>query len=55
MSSGLEIVPAASTPAGVALDSGGGAAGNFAADKKTNVVQQSDNAYPYLWNITPKS
>lgn len=29
-------------------------AGNFAADKKTNVVQQSDNAYPYLWNITPK-
>jgi peptide/nickel transport system substrate-binding protein len=29
-------------------------AGNFAADKNTNVVQQSDNAYPYLWNITPK-
>ncbi len=29
-------------------------AGNFAADKKTDVVQQSDNAYPYLWNITPK-
>ena len=29
-------------------------AGNFAADKKTNVVQQADNAYPYLWNITPK-
>jgi peptide/nickel transport system substrate-binding protein len=27
---------------------------NFAADKNTNVVQQSDNAYPYLWNITPK-
>jgi peptide/nickel transport system substrate-binding protein len=27
--------------------------GNFAADKKTTVVQQSDNAYPYLWNITP--
>jgi len=27
---------------------------NFAADKKTNVVQQTDNAYPYLWNITPK-
>jgi len=30
-------------------------AGNFAADKKTTVVQQADNAYPYLWNITPKS
>jgi peptide/nickel transport system substrate-binding protein len=30
-------------------------AGNFAADKNTNVVQQADNAYPYLWNITPKS
>lgn len=29
-------------------------AGNFAADKKTDVVQQADNAYPYLWNITPK-
>ena len=29
-------------------------AGNFAADKFTKVVQQSDNAYPYLWNITPK-
>lgn len=29
-------------------------AGNFAADKNTDVVQQSDNAYPYLWNITPK-
>ena len=29
-------------------------AGNFAADKSTNVVQQSDNAYPYLWNITSK-
>ena len=29
-------------------------AGNFAADKNTNVVQQADNAYPYLWNITPK-
>jgi peptide/nickel transport system substrate-binding protein len=29
-------------------------AGNFAANKNTNVVQQSDNAYPYLWNITPK-
>jgi peptide/nickel transport system substrate-binding protein len=30
-------------------------AGNFAADKKTAVTQQSDNAYPYLWNITPKA
>ena len=29
-------------------------AGNFAADKNTSVVQQSDNAYPYLWNISPK-
>jgi peptide/nickel transport system substrate-binding protein len=29
-------------------------AGNFAVDKNTKVVQQSDNAYPYLWNITPK-
>lgn len=29
-------------------------AGNFAADRKTTVVQQADNAYPYLWNITPK-
>ena len=29
-------------------------AGNFAADKNTAVVQQADNAYPYLWNITPK-
>jgi peptide/nickel transport system substrate-binding protein len=27
---------------------------NYAANSKTNVVQQSDNAYPYLWNITPK-
>jgi len=29
-------------------------AGNFAADKNTDVKQQADNAYPYLWNITPK-
>jgi peptide/nickel transport system substrate-binding protein len=29
--------------------------GNFAADSKTDVVQQSDNAYPYLWNIKPKA
>jgi peptide/nickel transport system substrate-binding protein len=29
--------------------------GNFAADANTDVVQQSDNAYPYLWNITPKA
>ncbi len=29
-------------------------ASTFAADKNTTVVQQSDNAYPYLWNITPK-
>lgn len=28
--------------------------GNFAADKNTSVVQQSDNAYPYLQNIKPK-
>jgi peptide/nickel transport system substrate-binding protein len=27
---------------------------NYAANSKTTVVQQSDNAYPYLWNITPK-
>jgi len=29
-------------------------AGNFAADKNTKVIQQADNAYPYLWNITPQ-
>ncbi len=29
--------------------------GQFAANSSTAVVQQSDNAYPYLWNITPKS
>jgi len=29
--------------------------GNFVADKSTDVVQQSDNAYPYLWNIQPKA
>jgi peptide/nickel transport system substrate-binding protein len=29
--------------------------GNFAADANTDVVQQSDNAYPYLQNITPKN
>jgi peptide/nickel transport system substrate-binding protein len=29
-------------------------ASTFAADENTTVVQQSDNAYPYLWNITPK-
>ena len=28
--------------------------GNFVADAKTDVVQQNDNAYPYLWNIKPK-
>jgi peptide/nickel transport system substrate-binding protein len=28
--------------------------GNFAADKKTTAVQQADNAYPFLYNITPK-
>lgn len=27
----------------------------FVADGKTEVVQQSDNVYPYLWNITPKA
>ena len=29
--------------------------GNFAADADTEVTQQSDNAYPYLWNIKPKA
>jgi peptide/nickel transport system substrate-binding protein len=29
--------------------------GNFVADGNTDVVQQSDNAYPYLWNIKPKA
>ena len=29
--------------------------GNFAADGNTDVTQQSDNAYPYLWNIKPKA
>ena len=29
--------------------------GNFAADANTDVTQQSDNAYPYLWNIKPKA
>ena len=29
--------------------------GNFAANADTDVVQQSDNAYPYLWNIKPKA
>jgi peptide/nickel transport system substrate-binding protein len=29
--------------------------GNFAVDAKTNVVTQTDNTYPYLWNIKPKS
>jgi peptide/nickel transport system substrate-binding protein len=29
--------------------------GNFVADANTDVVQQSDNAYPYLWNIKPKA
>ena len=28
--------------------------GNFAADANTDVVQQNDNTYPYLWNIKPK-
>jgi peptide/nickel transport system substrate-binding protein len=28
--------------------------GNMAADSSTNVVPQRDNAYAYLWNITPK-
>jgi peptide/nickel transport system substrate-binding protein len=28
---------------------------NYAADANTDVVQQADNAYPYLWNIKPKS
>jgi peptide/nickel transport system substrate-binding protein len=28
---------------------------NFMADANTDVVQQSDNAYPYLWNIKPKA
>ncbi len=27
----------------------------FAVDADTSVVVQQDNAYPYLWNITPKS
>ena len=29
--------------------------GNFAANADTDVTQQSDNAYPYLWNIKPKA
>ncbi|MFK0113593.1 ABC transporter substrate-binding protein [Streptomyces sp. NPDC091217] len=29
--------------------------GFFAADSKTSVVLQSDNAFPYLWNIKPKA
>ena len=29
--------------------------GNFAADANTEAVQQSDNTYPFLWNIKPKS
>jgi peptide/nickel transport system substrate-binding protein len=28
---------------------------NFVADENTNVVHQADNAYAYLWNITPKN
>jgi peptide/nickel transport system substrate-binding protein len=28
---------------------------SFATDSKTSVVVQQDNAYPFLWNITPKS
>jgi peptide/nickel transport system substrate-binding protein len=28
---------------------------NFVADENTDVVHQSDNAVPYLWNITPKN
>jgi peptide/nickel transport system substrate-binding protein len=28
---------------------------NFVADENTAVVHQSDNAVPYLWNITPKN
>jgi peptide/nickel transport system substrate-binding protein len=28
---------------------------NFATDSHTSVVVQTDNAYPFLWNITPKS
>lgn len=30
-------------------------AGNYATDKNTTVTPQSDNAYPYLWNIKPKA
>ena len=29
--------------------------GNFVANSSTDVVQQSDNTYPYLWNIKPKA
>jgi peptide/nickel transport system substrate-binding protein len=28
---------------------------SYATGPNIDVVQQSDNAYPYLWNITPKS
>ena len=28
---------------------------NYATDSKTNVIAQVGNAYPYLWNFTPKS
>jgi len=28
---------------------------NYAAGENIEVVQQAENAYPYLWNITPKS
>jgi peptide/nickel transport system substrate-binding protein len=29
--------------------------GNYAVDSKTEAVAQSDNTYPYLWNIKPKA
>jgi peptide/nickel transport system substrate-binding protein len=28
---------------------------NYAVDSNTSVVQQVGNAYPYLWNFTPKA